>query len=212
MFSEKSCLLRVFLHALSDLASPYTCWLFIPSCWLLAAAFSALWSAIFFALIPMLDVGTLLFMVSCIASVSLLHVASNSPGVWIREGGPSSFSFSDSALSNSSQSTFLKFLSGFDRALARSKSRVVSIGRWSVLIPGVWESASHEMIASICSSEMNTWSSLNHFLETLCTCVGIPRGNAKSRPSSATAIISVSASHMADLVNSLVSAGSSQRG
>jgi hypothetical protein len=35
----------------------------------------------------MLVEGTLLFIVSWMASVSLLHVVFNSPGVWIREGG-----------------------------------------------------------------------------------------------------------------------------
>jgi hypothetical protein len=66
--------------------------------------------------------------------------------------------------------------------------------------------------ASIWSSEMNTWSSLVHFLVMVWRWVGVPRGGAKSKPKPATALISISALLRADLVNSLVSVGSSQCG
>ena len=81
-----------------------------------------------------------------------------------------------------------------------------------MLIPGVLLSASHVMIESKWSSDINTWSSLVHFFVTLCRWVGIPGGSAKSRPRPATALIRTSALSSADLVNSLVSFGLSQCG
>lgn len=130
----------------------------------------------------------------------------------MHEGGPRGSSLSESSFVNSSQSTFQKFLIGFGGALARAKSRVVSIGRWSVFIPGMFGSVLHVMIASRVSSEMKTWSSLVHCLVMLCRCVGIPGGSARLSPASATALISTSASFNAALVNSLVFVGSSQCG
>jgi hypothetical protein len=105
---------------------------------------------------------------------------------------------------------FQKFLGELSRALARARSKVISIGRWSVFIPGVLGRVSHVMIASRASLEMNTWSSLVHHLVMLCRCVGIPGGSMKSSPASATVLISSSVLFKAALVNSLVSAGLSQ--
>ena len=51
-----------------------------------------------------------------------------------------------------------------------------------------------------------------HFFVTLCKCVGMPGGRARSRPNPATALISISALLRASLVNSLVSDGLSQCG
>jgi hypothetical protein len=147
---------------------------------------------------------------SWMTSVSSLHTQSSSPWLCICRGGPRGSILSDSSFSNSSQSMFQKFLGELSRALARARSKVISIGRWSVFIPGVLGRVSHVMIASRASLEMNTWSSLVHRLVMLCRCVGIPGGSMKLSPASATVLISSSALFKAALVNSLVSAGLSQ--
>ena len=89
--------------------------------------------------------------------------------VWdlMRVGGGRLSSFDESSFSNSPQLTFQKFLGELDGAHARLRSKVVSIGKWSVLIPGMFLSALHVMIVSRASSEMQTWSSLVHLFETL---------------------------------------------
>lgn len=71
-------------------------------------------------------------------------------------GGGMASSFAESSFPKSSQSTLRKFLGKLDEARARLRSREVSIGKWSVLIPGASFSASQVIIVSKASSEIKT--------------------------------------------------------
>jgi hypothetical protein len=54
---------------------------------------------------------------------------------------------------------------------------------------------------------MDTWSSLLHYLVTLCLCVGMPQGNASFSLVLATTSMSFSAPAMASIMNNLTSLG-----
>ena len=109
------------------------------------------------------------------ATVSSLQALSSSSCIWICVGGSRRFSLVSSFFMNSSQSKSWKFLGKPFGALASAKSSVVSIRRWSVLIPGLSGRALQVIMASSKSLEMNTWSNLVHHLVMLCRCVMIPK-------------------------------------
>lgn len=81
--------------------------------------------------------------VSWMASVSLLHAVFNSPVNLMLVGGVSLSSLTVNTFMNSSQLMLWKFLGGLLGVLAKSRSKDVSIERWSVLMPGLSASASH---------------------------------------------------------------------
>src|SRR6266581_1928378 len=160
----------------------------------------------------MVVVGTCKLMVRWIALVRLAQLASN--WVWLAIGaaGGSLSSCALSSFRNSSQSTSRKLGISSASTMSGQRFMTVRIGRWSVLMP-YWSSCvSHVIILFSEWSDKNTWSSLLHFLVTLCLCIGVPLGNASSSPASATTSISFSTALVASLVNNLMSLGSSQYG
>src|SRR6266704_1326015 len=160
----------------------------------------------------MVVIGTYESMVRWIALVRLAQLVSSWVWLSIRAAGGSFSSWTLSSLRNSSQSTSRKLGISSASTMSGQRFMTVRIGRWSVLMPHWSGCVSHVMILFSEWSDRNTWSSLLHFLVTLCLCVGVPLGNASSSPASATASISFSAALVASLVNSLILLGSSQYG
>lgn len=142
---------------------------------------------------PKSKVGTSFCIVACSAEVSLLHLVFSSLWLLIVLGSLKACSWISSSFQNSIKSTFLKFLTTLDGALVSVRSCLVTTERWSVFWLRFFVRASHESSESKECSERNTWSSLVHFLETLCLYVGIFGGRARSKLASATMLISFSA-------------------